>query len=330
MTEKAASEGSEAAIPQRVRTYRNWILDSTRWDQYVPREGDVLISTSYKSGTTWMQRIVSLLLFGAGPLPAGLFDLSPWVDNRFSPVEELREKLERQEHRRFVKSHLPLDALPYYPQVRYIWVARDTRDTFMSLWNHHSSYTDAAYERFASGDPEGGPLPRGPADPRGFWRSWMTRASFPWESDGWPYWSHHYHAASFWPYRRLPNLLAVHYNDLLVDLPGEMRRVARFLGIEVPEERWTALVAAARFDAMREEALRQEAESPDRGLANSFRDGAANFFFKGTNGRWRDILDTSDLALYERAAARLDPELRAWLEEGSRQSAISDEPLAIS
>src|SRR5207237_1422640 len=85
--------------------------------------------------------------------------------------------LDGQQHRRFLKSHLPLDALPYFPEVRYLWVVRDTRDVFMSLWNHYSSHTDAAYERFASGDPEGGPLPRCPADPREFWRSWMTRSA---------------------------------------------------------------------------------------------------------------------------------------------------------
>jgi aryl sulfotransferase len=317
--ERAEREGI-IVTPRRVRTYRNWILDSTRWDQFVPRAGDVLICTSYKSGTTWMQRIISLLLFGPGPLPAGLFDLSPWLEQRFSPVEELMEKLDRQQHRRFVKSHLPLDALPYFPQVRYLWVVRDTRDVFMSLWNHYSSHTDEAYERFASGDPEGGPLPPCPADPREFWRCWMTRAAFPWENDGWPYCSHHYHAASFWPYRRLPNLLAVHYNDLLADLPGQMRRVARFLGIDVPEENWPALVAAARFDAMKEEAIRQEADRSQPGLAKTFRDGAASFFFKGTNGRWCDILSAEDLALDERATATLDPDLRSWLETGSHHS----------
>src|SRR5207253_2888196 len=173
--------------------------------------------------------------------------------------EPLIERLERQEHRRFVKSHLPLDALPYFPEVRYIWVARDTRDVFMSLWNHYSSHTEVAYEQIAAGDPVGGPFPRCPDDPRDFWRSWITRASFPWESDGWPWWSHHYHAASFWPYRHLPNLLAVHYNDLLADLDGQIGRVARFLGIDVTEADWPALVAAARFDAMREEAIREEA-----------------------------------------------------------------------
>jgi aryl sulfotransferase len=145
----------------------------------------------------------------------------------------------------------------------------------------------------------------------------MTRASFPWESDGWPYWSHHYHADSFWRYRHLPNLLLVHYNDLLADLPGQMRRVAEFVGIHVPEEEWPRRVEAARFDSMREEAVRQEMYTLQSSWTRSFKDGAASFFFKGTNGRWRDLLNTEDLALYEQAAARLGPGLRSWLEGGS-------------
>jgi aryl sulfotransferase len=306
---------ADPSYPCRVRTYQNQLLDSTRWDRFRPRGDDVLISTSHKSGTTWMQRIVSLLVFGAGPLPSPLISLSPWVDARLPPLDRVIERLERQEHRRFVKSHLPLDALPYYPQVRYIWVARDTRDVFMSLWNHYHSMTEATYEALSASDPEGGPFPRCPDDPRDFWQSWITRASFPWESDGWPWWSHHYHAASFWQYRHLPNLLAVHYNDLLADLAGQMRRVARFLGIHVAEADWPALVAAAHFDAMREAAIHEEAAGDQSN--RDLKGGAASFFFKGTNGRWCDILSHEDLALYEQAAARLDPGLRSWLEEGS-------------
>src|SRR5437588_113712 len=122
----------DASMPRRVRTYRSHRLDSTHWDHFRPRDGDVLISTSYKSGTTWLQRIVSLLVFGSRELPGRLGDLSPWVEMRLRPIEQVLEQLERQEHPRFVKSHLPLDALPYFPEVRYIWVARDTRDVFMS------------------------------------------------------------------------------------------------------------------------------------------------------------------------------------------------------
>src|SRR5947209_2159720 len=142
------------SMPCRIRLYQNCLLDSTRWDRFKPRAGDVLISTSHKSGTTWMQRIVSLLLFGPGPLSAPLSELSPWVDARLPSLDRVIERLERQEHRRFVKSHLPLDALPYWPQVRYIWVARDTRDVFMSLWNHYHAMTEATYAALCAGDRE--------------------------------------------------------------------------------------------------------------------------------------------------------------------------------
>ena len=47
-----------------------------------------------------------------------------------------------------------------------------------------------------------------------------------------------------------------------------------------------------------------------------FEGGSDRFFFKGTNGRWRDVLTADDLALYETAASKLDPELRDWLENG--------------
>src|SRR5436189_2961971 len=135
----------DPCLPHRVRTYQSHHLDSTHWDRFRPRAGDVIISTSYKSGTTWMQRIMSLLVFGNRPLTDDLTGLSPWLDLRVVPLDGVIAGIEAQEHQRFVKSHLPLDALPYYPEVRYIWVARDTRDVFMSIFNHYHSHTDEAY-----------------------------------------------------------------------------------------------------------------------------------------------------------------------------------------
>src|SRR6185369_8392593 len=77
-----------------------------------------------------------------------VFEASPWVERRPSSLDDLIAKLEAQEHRRCIKSHLPLDGMPFYPQVKYVVVGRDARDVFMSLWNHYSNYTPAQYERF--------------------------------------------------------------------------------------------------------------------------------------------------------------------------------------
>jgi aryl sulfotransferase len=47
------------------------------------------------------------------------------------------------------------------------------------------------------------------------------------------------------------------------------------------------------------------------------RGGSDSFFHKGTNGRWRDVLSTVELRLYDTAADRaLTPECRSWLEQG--------------
>lgn len=302
---------AEGPFPQRVRTYHNHHLDSRRWDAVRFRPGDVVISTSAKAGTTWVQRIVSLLVFGLDELPDLLGRVSPWIDCRFlEPIDEVVARIEAQSHRRFMKSHLPLDALPHDAGVRYVCVGRSTPDVFMSLWNHYRSYTEAMYELLAAGDPPGGPLPRCPEDPRDLWRAWMTRGSFPWESDGWPFWSHHHQVKSFWRFRHLPNVLLVHYNDLLTDLAGEMRRLAGFVGLEPPATGWPALVDAAGFASMKRSA---------RGLLGEmerFAGGATAFIYKGTNGRWRDVLRPADLELYTRAVAGLDPALRHWLERG--------------
>jgi aryl sulfotransferase len=298
-------------LPRRIRTYRHHHLDSTRWDAVRHRPDDIVVSTSVKAGTTWTQRILSLLIFGTAPLPDKLSRVSPWIDCRYvDPLDEVIARIEAQTHRRFLKTHLPLDALPFDERVRYVVVGRDSRDVFMSLWNHYGGYTDAMYETLAAGDPPGGPLPRRPDDLRWLWSQWLTRASFPWEPDGWPFWSHHYHAASWWEFRDLENILLVHYNDLLADLGGEMRRIAAHVGVTVAEESWPALVDAARFESMKADAARL------LGPMDRFAGGPDTFLYKGTNGRWRAVLTAEDLALYEKVVGSLDPALRAWLESG--------------
>jgi aryl sulfotransferase len=302
-------------LPLRSRVYQNHHLDSTRWDYFQSRSNDVVISTSYKAGTTWAQAIVAHLLFPDGDLPAPVGEMSPWLDMRTRPLELVLNGLEAQAHRRFIKTHLPLDGLPYEDGIRYLYVARDARDVFMSLWNHYSNHTDEVFLSTNNTPGRvGDEFPRLPDDIHAFWRGWMTQGWFEWESDGWPYWSHLHHVQSWWNYRHLPNIQLVHYSDMIEDTEREARRIAAFLGIEVPETAWPGIVKAVSFTEMKK---RGERYAPGGG--EHWKGGAQTFLHKGTNGRWRDVLSKTDLALYDAACERvLTPDCRKWLENGGR------------
>src|SRR5689334_16336013 len=117
--------------------YQNHHLDATRWRAFTPRAGDIVVSTAYKSGTTLTQTIVTNLIFPDGDMPASVGDISPWLDLRVAPLQEVIATLEAQTHRRCIKTHLPLDGLPFFDNVQYLVVGRDPRDVFMSLVNHY-------------------------------------------------------------------------------------------------------------------------------------------------------------------------------------------------
>lgn len=80
--------------------------------------------------------LCALLVFDAVKLPAPLSELSPWLDMRTRPIEDVRRALEDQEHRRFIKTHTPLDGIPFDDRPTYVCVGRDPRDAALSM-NHH-------------------------------------------------------------------------------------------------------------------------------------------------------------------------------------------------
>ena len=124
-----------------MRNVRSRVFDSARWNGYRPRSDDIIIATYSKCGTTWMQRIVSMLIFGSAE-PTKIWDLSPWPDMRlFGPIEATLATAEAQTHRRFFKTHLPYDALPHPDGVKFIHVGRDGRDAALSLHNHLTNFT---------------------------------------------------------------------------------------------------------------------------------------------------------------------------------------------
>ena len=252
-----------------------------------------------------MQQIISQMLF-AGDTDMDTQAMSPWIDYTIPAKEVKLPAVEAQTHRRFVKTHLPVDALVYSPKAKYIYIGRDGRDVLWSLYNHHSMGNDAMYHALNDSPGRvGPPLERPSADIREYWHEWLDR-------DGFPYWSFWENVRTWWAIRNLPNILMVHFDVLKKRMPEEMRRIAAFLDIPIDESKWDAIVEHCGFDWMREHG---EKIVPMGGVM--WTGGIKTFIHKGTNGRWRETLSAAESAEYEaRALAEVGPECAHWLATG--------------
>jgi aryl sulfotransferase len=278
--------------------------DSARWWDFPFHPGDIVISTRSKSGTTWVQMICLLLVFQDPDLHDRLGSLSPWLDWLVRQKEDVFDLLADQTHRRVIKTHTPLDGVPLDDRATYIVVGRHPLDMAVSLY-HHSDNIDRRRLAELTGQPQVRRPPRPPL------HEWLL-GFIDWEGDPrarldtlpgvlW-------HLSDAWARRHRPNVVLVHYDDLLSDLDGSMRRLSGLLGIPVDEARWPALVRAATFTAMR-----AAMSAPDGTLA-VLQDPAA-FFRHGASGDGRELLTTGELAHYRaRVATMAPPDLLAWLQ----------------
>lgn len=291
--------------PKKTREMKSNHFDSTIWNDFKFRDDDIVIATYAKSGTTWMQQIIAQLLFdGAADLPVA--EMSPWLDLRVPPAEIKLKAVEAQEHRRFLKTHLPVDALVYSPKAKYIYIGRDGRDVLWSMYNHHASANEKWYE--ALNDTPGlvGPPMSKPVDSIvQYYNEWL-------EKDGYPWWSLWENVRSWWNIRDLPNLLFVHFANLKRDMEGEIRRIARFLDLETKALNWDAIIEHCSFDYMKQHA---DKSVPLGGIF--WNGGAKTFIYKGENGRWRDVLSEEASRLYEKKAVEMLGETCShWLATG--------------
>jgi aryl sulfotransferase len=295
-----------------MKRYCTWLVDSNRWDAFQPRQNDIIVATYPKSGTTWMQRILSLLIFRSDD-PVPLDQVFPWWEVNRRPIEAVVEDFELQSHRRSVKTHVPFDGIPCFDAVKYIHVSRDGRDVSMSYHNHCTGFrpeTLARMDEIGLAEPSlRRPYPRVDPDPAEHFHNWLTVGAIAGQPDGTPYLSYFNYERSFWDARKMPNLLFVHYSDLQTDLTGEMQRIADFLDIDISKEEVERMAASARFSAMRNDAAKLVPN-----VAKNFEGGALRLVNRGQSGRWRGIYHEADIELFDKKLREAVPDVYAeWL-----------------
>jgi hypothetical protein len=299
------------------RHYLGYFADSARWDALELRPGDVVVSTPSKSGTTWTQLIVAMLLHRSTELPAPLSELSPWVDAQVRSTDELVVLLDAQPHRRVLKTHTPLDGIPIQPEVTYLAVFRHPLDVALSDKDHAANMSDhvhaVRWEAVGAKDLDDLAIrPPRPDDPADHLRAFID-GPLTFTGAG-PYslvetTDQLRHA---WARRDEPNVHLIHYADLLADLSSEMRRIAEAIDVEAAGLRWDDLVAAATFDSMRQRASDLAPEASYR----IWHDDDA-FFRQGGRRDWAALLTPEEIVAFEARTAELaGPDAAAWLLAG--------------
>jgi hypothetical protein len=126
---------------------------------------------------------------------------------------------------RVFKSHLPYPKVPKGP-CKYLYVARDGKDVAVSYYHFqktHMGYKgtfDEFFTRFLKGEDHYG--------------SWFR------------------HVRGWWEHRHDPNVLFLFYEELAADLPGCLRKISAFCGLEIAPERWDDILERCSFAFMKQ------------------------------------------------------------------------------
>ena len=250
-------------------------------------------------------------------LPAAVGDLSPWVDLRVPPTGQSKEQIvEGLTNRRFLKTHLPTSMdTPRTP--KYVYVARDGRDAFMSLMNRYKNGNEAWYGALNSEGLVGDPLP-----------SWEKASE---NKDGdddavFDKWLNTLPGTRALRGRgRLAvlvallqrqdvvgayaNVLFVHFGDMKQDLSADAAHVRS------SARPWTRPSSTRRCACVRGDE-NCAPPAPSRRWAAPW-GGAETFINKGTSGRWKDVLTKArSRRTTRRRRARLSKDCADWLAGG--------------
>lgn len=243
------------------------------------KDGDVIVSTLAKAGTTWMLYICHLIRTRGDPHNKyGPFEINmhtPWPTFRHHPKQtwsELKEMLndtvisegvnvkDLWDHPdylfRVFKAHeapvshtnnsSPIAVLPVkeMPNIRFLAMVRDTPDMLASFYHFTGSHSPD-FRRIWGGCPFAFSSPCQMLDllfnPPKFLEPDRKKIL------GWQLLEY----AKLWmEYKNEPNVLLLHYNDALKDLPGTISKISTFLGVDLTEDEINLISEKASFKSM--------------------------------------------------------------------------------
>ncbi|WP_052707026.1 sulfotransferase domain-containing protein [Teredinibacter turnerae] len=261
-------------------------IDSSIWQSVSIRPGDIILGSYAKSGTTWLQNILCQLVHGAGSR-INVNEVSPWIESKLGNRFSVLDQIEKQTHRRILKTHLPLTYFDILPEVKYVYIARDAVDVAWSLHHHHMMANKDWYSLLNNQDIKNEKFSLPIEDKRSYFFNWLY-------SDGHPFWPYSDNIRSWWKARYLNNVFVLHYKNLTLDFDKTVLMLASFLETNLSSDGVKLIKECSSFEYMR---VNAELFAPNGG--KFWLGGAKTFFNKGKDGEWNSELSQVDLEEYE-------------------------------
>lgn len=237
------------------------------------RADDIYISSYPRSGTTWMQYIVHVLVHGGDTGFEHISQVAPWYERSLALGQRTATDFAHLPGPRVFKSHLPHAWLPRGG--RCIYVVRDGRDVAVSyhqLYRSHLGSTedfDRFFDRFLRGRVQYG--------------SWFD------------------HVAAWQAVQHRPDVCLVSYEALTTQLPREMQRLSEFLGLTHERARVAELAELCSFDAMKRTEERFDHATAE---AKGARMSNGTFLRQGRTGAHHAVLRADQRERFEHSAQR--------------------------
>ena len=203
-----------------------------------PRPMDVIISPATKCGTTWLQQLAHGLRTRGSMDFEEISNVVPWIELAYDLGINLDANQTAKP--RVYKSHFSWYEVP--KGGRYIVSFRNPVNVFISVYRFFEGFF----------------FEPGTIDLDTFFQ-WRNP---PAEMGKRGYW---HHLTSWWEQRHNPDVLLLCYEDMLIDLPGTVQRIAAFMNIPLDDELFDIVTRQASREFMLEH-KEQFSEAPFRRL----------------------------------------------------------------
>ncbi|XP_038565671.1 sulfotransferase 2B1-like [Micropterus salmoides] len=238
------------------------------YEEFTFRPDDTLIATYPKSGTTWLQEIVPLIMSGGDP--ASVETLHNW--DRVPWLEESRAcilNLEARPSPRIFTTHFHYNMMPpsfFEVKPKVIYVMRNPKDVFTSSFHYygitnflvHPGPQSDFLHKFLDGDVIFG--------------SWFD------------------HVKSWLNAEDKERILYISYEELIMDLKDSVARIAQFLEKSLDTEVIEKIADRCLFKNMKQNKMSNYSAVPSEFMDQT----KSEFLRKGIAGDWKNQLTAAE------------------------------------